>query len=580
MNPGDSADLPVSSASAGPAVGSSLARAMAKEALQSGEDLDAVALLARHPEWAANKSMVLDLAYEEYCQRVEAGRAIDPEEFCGRFPDVQSSLRRLLGIHHFLEENPHLLTAYRQAPWPVAEQEFLGYRLVRELGRGSFARVFLATEPALGQRQVVVKISRLGGAEAKTLGRLHHPNIVPIHTAHVDPNTGFSIICMPYLGNATLCNLLDRVCASASPPESGRVLLEMLEIAAKSDNALQPTGRKQNRRSYVDTVLGIGIQLAEALAFAHAQGICHRDLKPSNVLMTADGRPMLLDFNLSSDEHIGENHVGGTLPYMSPEQVRATDPNSKAESALVDSRSDVFSLGVILYELLTGVFPFGQLPAKGPIHEMRSRLLASQRHGPRSLRELNPQVDRPLAWLVERCLAWEPQDRLQSARELAVALRHALSWRRRTTRWLSNHRYLAALGALMLVIVVSLAAYAWLSQDPASVRQHRQGIALYQRGDYREAVEHFNRSLADEPQSAETLYARGRALQQLGDWNMARADFQLASGLTNDARAWACQGYCRCRLEENKQAIALFERAVSLNLASAEVFNDLVPLQG
>src|SRR5438093_5080749 len=102
---------------------------------------------------------------------------------------------------------PELLAA--SVVWPLPGEEFLGFRPTEELGRGAFSRVFLAEELALGNRSVVVKVSRLSGLEPRALGRLRHPHIVPVHSVGVDERTGLTLICMPFLGRATLCDLLD-----------------------------------------------------------------------------------------------------------------------------------------------------------------------------------------------------------------------------------------------------------------------------------------------------------------------------------------------------------------------------------
>ncbi len=116
------------------------------------------------------------------------------------------------------------------------------------------------------------------------------------------------------------------------------------------------------RGLYVDGIVHPGVQLAEALAYTHSQGILYRDLKPSNVLLAPSGKPMLLDFNLSCDVQFDVNRVGGTLPYMPPEQIRDVRMPPADGRLTGDPRSDVFSLGVILYELLAGRLPFGDLP--------------------------------------------------------------------------------------------------------------------------------------------------------------------------------------------------------------------------
>lgn len=533
--------------------------------------VDARAVLAEHPEWADKKSIVLDLAYEEYCQRREAGAAIDPDEFCGRFPTYRSSLQRLLGVHQFLQENPHLLTTPGADIWPAPGQTFLGYSLIRQLGRGSFARVFLATEPALGGRQVALKVSRLGADEARTLGKLNHPNVVPINTALTDPVTRLSVICMPYLGSATLCDVLDRVLAGAAP-ESAGVFDEALQAPVDDTSA---ASRRRFRGTYVDGVLRIGVQLAGALAFVHGLGICHRDLKPSNVLLADDGRPMLLDFNLSFDRQTADNRLGGTLAYMPPEQLLATDPGSKGDPALVDGRSDIFSLGIILYELLAGRHPFGPLSAKMSSQQVRHWLLEKQRGRVLDLRLANPRVDYKLARLVERCLAYEPADRPQSPSELATGLRRALSWRRRTARWGARHRRRVAAVVGVLAVMAGLTVYAFAQRPPYSVREFQAGLATYRQGDYQGAVERFNRSLAAAPGSADVLFARGRAHQQFGALDLALADYHAAARIADEGTTHACIGYCQARLGMPDGASLHLAMAIERGYAPAEVWSNL-----
>src|SRR5262245_22797930 len=115
-----------------------------------GTPADARAVLSEHPELQGDKSTVLELAYEEYCVRWETGNPPDPDEFCERFPTYKTSLRRLLEAHRCIEETPSPKAELRSRRWPEPGDTFLGFTLLRELGRGAFARVFLAAEPALG----------------------------------------------------------------------------------------------------------------------------------------------------------------------------------------------------------------------------------------------------------------------------------------------------------------------------------------------------------------------------------------------------------------------------------------------
>src|SRR5712691_5399945 len=180
---------------------------LAVEEARAPSDLfDACAYLATHPEFYADKQSVIALAYEDYCQHLEAGQPLDPDSFCQRFPGFQNSVRNVIVAQHLLENDPELLEDCPPVAWPEPGQSFLGFKLIRELGHGAFAQVFLATEPALGHRHVAIKVSLEGAAEAETLGRLNHPNLVPVHSVQKDQETGLTVVCMPYLGRATLCD--------------------------------------------------------------------------------------------------------------------------------------------------------------------------------------------------------------------------------------------------------------------------------------------------------------------------------------------------------------------------------------
>jgi hypothetical protein len=169
-------------------------------------ELSATALLdgplppARLPR--AARSGLIDEAFSEFLHLRAAGVEVDPDAFCARFPAYQTSLRRVLEVRLELEADPNLLRELTR--WPECGESVFGFRLEAELGRGAFARVFLAREPAVGHRQVVVKVSLHADDEAGTLGKLRHPNVVPIHSAQYDEESGFAVVCMPFLGGTTL----------------------------------------------------------------------------------------------------------------------------------------------------------------------------------------------------------------------------------------------------------------------------------------------------------------------------------------------------------------------------------------
>jgi len=269
------------------------------------------------------------------------------------------------------------------------------YRLVEPIGAGGMGEVYRATDTKLG-RDVALKVLPAEMAasperlerfrrEARAVAALNHPHIVTLHS--VEEADGVHFLTMELVEGQPLDRLI---------PESGL-----------------PVGR----------ILEIATALAEALAAAHGKGIVHRDLKPANVMVTGDGRVKVLDFGLAkvagpgdaaqgsselpTEMRTREGVVMGTVPYMSPEQVSGLS---------VDPRTDIFSLGVILYEMASGRRPFqGRSSA-----ELASAIL---RDTPRPLGELRSDLPAGLVEVIRRCLEKKPADRIASARDLRAALR-------------------------------------------------------------------------------------------------------------------------------------------------------------
>jgi serine/threonine protein kinase/tetratricopeptide (TPR) repeat protein len=338
---------------------------------------------------------------------------------------------------------------------PEAESDFCGFHLVKEIGRGALGRVYLAHQGDLASRPVALKVSADLVDESHWLAQLQHSNIVPIYSVHrAGP---LQALCMPYLGSVTLAGVLgtlrNRSAAADRVPPTCCLLA-------------------QHRAGYVREVLRIMARLADGLAYAHEHGILHQDLKPANVLLMDDGTPMLLDFNLAQDTRRRGSypaaHVGGTLPYMAPEQLQAfRDGRSNP-----DPRSDIYALGLILYELLTLRLPF-PVP-QGSVTECVAQLIADRHLVPPDVRRGNKDVTPAVAAIVRRCLEGDPSRRYQAARELAedierhladLPLRHAPepSLRERGRKWLRRHPRLAAgyvLAVAVAFIVVLVGLYA------------------------------------------------------------------------------------------------------------------------
>jgi serine/threonine protein kinase len=298
------------------------------------------------------------------------------------------------------------------------------FELLRELGSGSFGRVFLARQVSL-DRQVALKVSRNRGNEARTLASLEHDHIVHVFSETVDAPRGLRVLCMQYVPGTTLDAVIRCLRARPRRTWTGRAVLEAIDALSTEPATLDPAALADRERlaacDHVEAVCWIGSRLALALAHAHAHGVVHRDVKPANVLLNPYGRPLLADFNIALDRQRrdGRTLFGGTLAYMAPEHLDAFDRKGPATMEAVDERSDVYALGVVLFELLTGARPFSRLPADGEATSTAVQAMAAERRtGPA------PLTDAPegLARVIGSCLEPAPARRYQTAAELARAL--------------------------------------------------------------------------------------------------------------------------------------------------------------
>jgi serine/threonine-protein kinase len=261
-------------------------------------------------------------------------------------------------------------------------------RIVEEIASGGMAVVYRAVQDPLG-RTVAIKALKTSVAseenvvtrferEAKSLANLQHENIIHVYDFHHE--RGAMFIVMEYVQGIDLYDLLERC---------GRVPYDVAAV--------------------------IGMQVARALDYIHYRGIVHRDIKPANIMIARTGGVKVMDFGIARDTSFGDlTEAGtgiGTPAYMSPEQVLGDK---------LDARSDIFSLGVVLYQMVTGKKPFVEDEKKSAMHKIRLEPHTSAR-------KLNPEIPRELNAIIDRCLEKQPRDRWRSAQHMVMALERFLA---------------------------------------------------------------------------------------------------------------------------------------------------------
>jgi hypothetical protein len=474
-----------------------LACAELRERLRAGEDCRAETLLNDYPALASQPDYALELILTEFVTRQELGQRPDPAAWYARFPQWRDQLRELFGawqwsgshsiaagsfsvlIQQLLRAGKASADSRSHDPATVAETSppigsthpgrgpgttFAHYELLEELGHGGMGVVYKARDTVLG-RLVALKMIRAGvlaGSEevqrfyreAKAAAQLHHPHLVPLY--EIGQHQDQHYFTMGFAPGGSLAQQRERFTAD---PRAAAALVE---------------------------------KVARAVHHAHQKGILHRDLKPANVLLDEHGEPLVADFGLAKfvDADVELTQTGaviGTPAYMAPEQAAG-----KPEA--ITARSDVWSLGVLLYELLTGKRPF----AGKALKEVSQQILSSD---PPSLRSLQPRLDRALETVVLKCLEKDPARRYGSAEDLAddlgrwrrgepIVARPESLLRRARRAFLRSARWKAA-AALFFCAAVFLAVMVGLrAPDPGPSPQERE------RQQQQERLEAIQRDLA------------------------------------------------------------------------------------
>jgi WD40 repeat protein/serine/threonine protein kinase len=484
---------------------------------------------------------------EEFFERRRRGEAVTAEDYAARHPEWAERIREMFPALLLLEnlkpgseDRTGTINGSTSEPATTTFESLGDYRILREVGRGGMGVVYEAIQESLG-RHVALKVLPLHGRidpiqierfrlEARSAARLHHTHIVPVHGVGV--HEGVHYYAMQFIQGHGLDVILDdlrrlRGEEVPSPHGDDRTAAEAQASLAVARSLLdgegaqstRPENEREGRRydrphsrgltpshasplsrstepTYYRAVVRLCVQVAEALAHAHAQGVLHRDIKPSNLLLDADGSVWITDFGLAklegSDGPTRTGDIVGTLRYMAPERFEGWS----------DPRSDVYGLGITLYELLT----------LRPAFEAATRVALIERvvkDSPVPPRRRDARIPRDLETIVLKAITKEPGERYATAQALAQDLNLFLEGKpiraRRTSlpeqawRWCRRSPLATALAVVSMLAVVSLVGL---------------GVGLVYHAKL-ESVRYFNNILLAESQWNDSN--SGRAEQLLDD---------------------------------------------------------------
>ncbi len=389
------------------------------------ERLELEQYLKRFPQLLTNGRPPADLVYEAFHVRKATGDPLTIEQIKSRFPGQSEALARLLALEQG-DQSTSLFKSRRPPEFNAGEQVD-DFDLLTQLGSGAFATVYLARQKSL-QRLVALKISADQGNEPQTLAQLDHPHIVRVYDQRICQDRGCRLLYMQYVSGGTLKAAIDFVRSMDRCQLDGASLVRAVDIQLDQQGQSVPA-ESANREfllqaSWEQTICRLGVQLAGALQYAHQQGVLHRDLKPANVLLTAEAGPQLVDFNISFCSKIdGANptaYFGGSLAYMSPEQLAACDPAKGVSPQSLGPSSDLFSLGVVLWETYFGQRPFADQNLQGSWSQTLQDQIEQRKNGPVKIEDdrlVSPQ-SRALHKVLLGCLAFDPQQRIQTGERL------------------------------------------------------------------------------------------------------------------------------------------------------------------
>lgn len=470
---------------------------------------------------------------DEYLQQIEDGKSPDVDRLLTEHPQWKGVLQRYfesLGVLHHAAQGINAPAPELPAAIDLPNNRQLGdYEIRRQIGRGGMGIVYEARQISL-DRRVALKVLPLAAVldqkqiarfrrESQAAAQLHHPHIVPVFG--VGCESGVHFYSMQLVDGQSIDRVLHsirrepdatRVLSAHSGGETTIAEMHATTIEQPCEPENEPSesfvsgtisdGTSVCDRKYIDRVAELGIQAASALQHAHDYGVIHRDIKPSNLMLDRDGKLWITDFGLayvqSENDMTATGDLVGTLRYMSPEQA--------AGSGVIDQRTDVYSLGITLYEMLT-------LRKAIPTRE-RARLLSDiETLEPKRMRKINASIPKDLETVILKAISKDRDQRYATAEDFADDLQRFCDGkptmaRRPTlidlgTKWAFRHRgVVACLMLLMVSALIGTSAALFLIQEEQSrtSQAKEQTVAEKQK-----AERHLILANAQREQAIETL---------------------------------------------------------------------------
>lgn len=464
------------------------------------------------------------------------GNDADIEEYCKKYPSLKDKLQQRFRIIKLIEEG------LKEGVW--SGKRIGEYIIVEEIGQGGMGMVFLAIQTSLN-RYVALKILPFGFTldskairrfqnEAKIIAKFHHPHIVPVFSSGGEE--GVYYISMGFIPGLSLSKVIEtlkhhtvhEIRASSiknivsTHPDFMRFNLD-LKNSGLDESIMTQRDPSFWDNSYLKFILTIFSEVADALYYAHRNGIYHGDLKPSNIILTPEGIPMIVDFGLAKDMKAiattQSNEFAGTIGYASPEQIRDN---------MADEKSDIWSLGVTLYELISLNHPFGGKT----ISEIINKILNSE---PPSLKKQSKKIPKEVEAIIFKCIEKNPKGRYLSMAMLREDLKNFLESKpimarpvgmmNRMYKWVKRYPLISLL-TFGLLLTLMIASSLFLNKKINDYIDN--GNAFYEEGKHDKALYSYNEALDFLKRIPFSKQRQKEVFYKLGDVWLGKGDYERA----------------------------------------------------